>query len=57
MQPFVDELLLYPRGKHDDLLDGFFYANKNAYRPAHKVVLKKEHNNLFVRKRKNWRTL
>ena len=57
MQPFVDELLLYPRGKHDDLLDGFFYANKNAYRPAHKVVLKKDHTNLFVRKRKNWRTL
>ena len=35
MQAFEDELLLYPRGKHDDLLDGFFYANKNAYKPSH----------------------
>ena len=32
---FVDELLMYPRGKHDDLLDGFFYANKNTYKPYH----------------------
>ena len=57
MQPLVDELLLYPRGKHDDLLDGFFYANKNAYKPAHKVVLKKDKNSFFAPKRKNWRTL
>jgi predicted phage terminase large subunit-like protein len=57
MQPLVDELLLYPRGKHDDLLDGFFYANKNAYKPAHKTVIKKQENNIFVTKRKNWRLL
>ena len=31
----VNELLLYPRGKHDDLLDGMFYANKGAYAPSH----------------------
>ena len=31
-----DELLLYPRGKHDDLLDGMFYANKGIYSPFHK---------------------
>ena len=31
-----DELLLYPRGKHDDLLDGLFYANKGIYSPFHK---------------------
>ena len=30
-----DELLLYPRSKHDDLLDGLFYANKNIYPPNH----------------------
>tara|TARA_E500000331_G_scaffold101280_1_gene98177 strand:+ start:1214 stop:2704 length:1491 start_codon:yes stop_codon:yes gene_type:complete len=30
-----DELLLYPRGKHDDLLDGMFYANKGIYSPFH----------------------
>ena len=54
---YKDELLLYPRGKHDDLLDGFFYANKNAYKPAHKTVIKKQKNNIFVTKRKNWRLL
>lgn len=31
----VDELLMYPRGKHDDLLDGLFYSNKNIYPPYH----------------------
>mgnify|MGYP003651182720 FL=1 len=31
-----DELLLYPRGKHDDLLDGLYYANKGIYPPHHK---------------------
>lgn len=31
----LDELLMYPRGKHDDLLDGMYYANKNAYTPYH----------------------
>jgi len=33
MKALIDELLLYPRGKHDDLLDGLFYANKGSYRP------------------------
>ena len=32
---FIDELLLFPRGKHDDILDGFFYANKGSYTPYH----------------------
>ncbi len=31
-----DELLLYPRGKHDDLLDGLYYANKKIFPPHHK---------------------
>ena len=33
MSDFQNELLLYPRGKHDDLLDGMFYACKGSYRP------------------------
>ena len=33
MSDLQHELLLYPRGKHDDLLDGMFYANKGCYRP------------------------
>ena len=37
MQDFKNELLLYPRSKHDDLLDGFYYANKKAYTPTHKA--------------------
>jgi len=35
MPEMKDELLLYPRGKHDDLLDGLFYAMKNCYSPYH----------------------
>jgi len=35
MEDFQSELLLFPRGKHDDLLDGFFYANKGAYGAQH----------------------
>lgn len=35
MEAFVSELLLFPRSKHDDILDGFYYANKGAYRPYH----------------------
>jgi predicted phage terminase large subunit-like protein len=33
MSEFQNELLLYPRGKHDDLLDGMYYANKGCYKP------------------------
>ena len=58
MQAFEDELLLYPRGKHDDLLDGFFYANKNAYRPSHDS--EEEKTNVrqdLIRKRADWRLL
>jgi phage terminase large subunit-like protein len=34
MKEFRDELIIYPRGRHEDTLDGFYYANKNAF-PAH----------------------
>ena len=33
MSEIQDELLLYPRGKHDDLLDGLYYAMKGSYKP------------------------
>ena len=33
MKDLVDELLLYPRGKHDDLLDGLYYSFLGAYTP------------------------
>ena len=35
MEELKDELLMYPRGKHDDLLDGLFYATKGIYIPSH----------------------
>ena len=58
MQAFEDELLLYPRGKHDDLLDGFFYANKNAYRPSHSAEEEKANARQdFLRKKADWRLL
>ena len=37
MEELRDELLLYPRAKHDDLLDGLYYAMKNTYTPAHET--------------------
>ena len=50
-QELMDELLLFPRGKHDDLLDGLYYANKGSYSPYHEVedvpLLTKKRYNLF----------
>jgi hypothetical protein len=45
MMELKDELLLYPRGKHDDLLDGLYYATKKIYQPFHKKEDKCEVNN------------
>ena len=42
MLELKDEMLLYPRAKHDDLLDGMYYAMKKIYPPYHKVTDKKE---------------
>ena len=56
MQALMDELLLYPRGKHDDLLDGFFYANKNCYRPTHSSDKKQSEKTVFKRRNtKSWK--
>jgi phage terminase large subunit-like protein len=38
MTHFQEELIVFPRGRHDDTLDGFFYAKKGSYRPYHEVV-------------------
>ena len=42
MTALKDELIMFPRGKHDDLLDGLFYANKKTYAPTHGVINKEE---------------
>ena len=57
MQALVDELTLYPRGKHDDLLDGFFYANKNCYKPVHEAELVYEEDDYLFPQRKNWKLI
>lgn len=31
----IDELLMYPRGKHDDLIDGLYYATRKLIVPNH----------------------
>ena len=53
-----DELLLYPRGKHDDLLDALFYANKGIYSPFHKDT-DRDKKEQFVNKFSNdsWMTV
>lgn len=38
MQTFEDELLMFPRGRHDDILDSFDYATKKMYAPVHTTV-------------------
>ena len=52
---FIDELLLYPRGKHDDTIDAFYYAQKRSFPPFHsertsveKVKVKKKKKNWFL---------
>lgn len=35
MQELIDELLMYPRGRHDDLLDGLYYATRKLIVPDH----------------------
>ena len=43
MHEFKSELLGFPRGlKHDDLLDGFYYATRRLQTPNHTVPIKSE---------------
>jgi len=51
MTPMVDELLMYPRGRHDDLLDGLYYAFLGSYKPPeeeYEVERSKNIKNPFV---------
>lgn len=59
MVEFIDELLTYPRGKHDDTLDGFYYATRKLLPPDHTVKVEVEHDlNHFIipQKVSGWRT-
>tara|TARA_R100000742_G_C4277226_1_gene98923 strand:+ start:893 stop:2383 length:1491 start_codon:yes stop_codon:yes gene_type:complete len=58
MTELEDELMLYPRGKNDDLLDGLFYANKNAYKPTHdKIEKEQKEDTPFYRKIVDWKLI
>ena len=56
MNELKDELLMFPRGKHDDLLDGLYYATKNNYPPYNKKIINKNHHSTtsFKRKKVDW---
>jgi predicted phage terminase large subunit-like protein len=41
MQTLIDELLMFPRGTHDDLIDALYYSFKGAYRPTHELPREK----------------
>lgn len=59
MTSFIDELLMYPRGKHDDTLDGFYYATRKLISPDH-TAKKEEKSDLkyFITPQKvnGWQT-
>jgi predicted phage terminase large subunit-like protein len=56
MEDFQDELLIFPRGKHDDTIDAFFYAIKGAFPPYHDVILSdtKSNRNLQNKRTYDW---
>ena len=57
MVELEDELNIYPRGKHDDLLDGLYYATRKLITPDHVVQGEQDDLRYFLRApstTKNW---
>jgi len=56
MNHLLDELLMFPRGKHDDLLDGLYYATKNNYTPNHSNQRNESYHSQanYVKKSDDW---
>ena len=54
MEAFRDELILFPRGKHDDTIDSFWYANKGVFRPYHDKAVMRDEKRLVRRKSYDW---
>ena len=55
---FSDELLLYPRAKHEDGMDAFYYANKFAYPPDWSVSSSDTSSDAYRKtKEVDWMTL
>lgn len=48
MNEFRDELLMYPRGKHEDTIDSFYYATRRMYEPEHAVKVEKDELKYFL---------
>lgn len=38
MKPLIDEMMMHPKGKHDDLLDGMYYSFLHAKQPYHNMT-------------------
>lgn len=55
MLDLKDELLLYPRGKHDDLLDGMYYAMKGMYKPSHEEKAENKKSDTYVKNNISWK--
>lgn len=53
MQEFEDELLMFPNAKNDDIVDGFFYAQKNSYPPFHDHTPEENYTKQVKSKRKD----
>ena len=58
MEALRNELLMYPRGKHDDLLDGLYYAMLNLYKPYTDTVdFKEEQSERHASENYDWKIL
>jgi len=53
MQALIDELVMFPKGQHDDLLDALYLAFKGAYRATHEVVKPKTDLERFIEERES----
>jgi predicted phage terminase large subunit-like protein len=54
MSELVGEAIMYPRGKHDDLLDGLYYATRKLYPPDHMTEVQKAKKLYREEKELNW---
>ena len=58
MDSMRGELLMYPRGKHDDLLDGVYYAMLNLYKPyVETFEIDKEQSKRHTSRDYDWKIL
>ena len=56
MPELEDEFNMYPRGKHDDLLDGLYYATRKLIPPDHQVETEEDDLKYFLRSKQTNRS-